>query len=209
MPLFIAVFTSILLITFLDSPTMGAGWIWDVDNALGFAAFAGMLYLTIPVNARRGVRNHERVGYAVLVVALVHAYWFLLADGASVEFVKPGAPGYMWLGIAGLVLLFLSVTLALLPTRQRVHKNYPTFRHWHRAIAILAIASATYHIVVSNFYLVTWYQGAAFVALAALVAFGRAMRIDGRRFSGATPLAYLAASATGAVVFAAIRNFAP
>ena len=148
----------VYLITFLAAPTMGAGWFWDVGNSWGFAAFAGLLYLTITSSRRLDVRAHKLLGYAVLFLALLHAFWFLLGDAAAVEFMKPGAPGYMWLGMAGLLLLGVLITVALVPDRMRVHKDYPAFKYWHRVIAIATIASVTYHIVLSSFYLAAWYR---------------------------------------------------
>ena len=125
-----AFFAAVWLITFLAAPTMGSGWAWDADNALGFAALVGMLYLTTPGGARRDVRTHEWVGYTVLAIALVHAGWFLLADGAAVEYIKPAAPAYMWTGIGSFLFLTLLVVLAVMPTRLKAHKSYEAFRQW-------------------------------------------------------------------------------
>lgn len=207
MKIFLVVCGAIFVVAFLSAPTMGAGWAWDADNALGFAALAGMLYLTLPADFRRDGRKHEMLGYAVLAVALAHAFWFLLFDDAAVEFIKPGAPDYMWLGVASLVLLFILVSLAALPTRWKAHKNYPAFKYWHQVIAIFAIASALYHIVVSDFYLDTWYQKALIVVLACVVTFNRTLRIEVRQFSVVSVTGFLAASLVGATLFAAVRNF--
>ena len=105
----------IFLIPFLAAPTMGAGWFWDAGNAMGFAAFAGLLYLTITSNRRLDVRAHQLLGYAVLFLALLHAFWFLLGDAAVVEYIKPDAPDYMWLGVVGLLFLGVLIAVALLP----------------------------------------------------------------------------------------------
>jgi hypothetical protein len=142
----------------------------------------------------------------VLFVAVVHVLWFLLGDAAAVEFVKIGAPDYMWLGITGLLLLFILVTVALVPDRLRVHKDYPAFRYWHRVLAAATVACCTYHIVVSNFYLGSWHQAALFVALAGAASFGRSYWVRLGQLSIATPLGYLALCALFSGVFAAIRN---
>lgn len=207
MYILLAVFGAIFLTTFSYAPTMGAGWAWDAGNALGFAAFGGMLYLTLPTDYRRNGRTHELLGYAVLAVALAHAFWFLLWDGAAVEFIKPGAPMYMWIGIASLVLLFLLVTLAMLPNRLKTHRNYQAFKYWHQVIAIFAIATAIYHIEVSDFYLSAWYQKLLLIALAVVLVFSRTFRINVRSFPLATPAVFLTMSVAGATLFAAIRNF--
>jgi hypothetical protein len=197
---------AVFLVTFLASPTMGAGWFWDTGNGLGFAAFAGLIYLGITSYRRLDVRAHQLFGYAVLFVAVAHVLWFLLGDAAALEFIKIGAPDYMWLGIVGLVLLFVLVTIALVPDRLRVHKDYPAFRYWHRVLAIATVACCTYHIVVSNFYLAAWYQAALFTVLAVVASFGRAYWIKLGQVKIVTAGVYLLTSVLATVLFSAIRN---
>lgn len=202
----LATLGTVFLLTFLAAPTMGAGWFWDAGNGLGFAAFAGLLYLTITSSRRLDVRAHQVFGYAVLSLALLHAFWFLLGDAAAVEFIKPGAPDYMWLGVVGLLLLGLLITVALIPDRLRVHKDYPAFKYWHRVLAIATIACITYHIVVSDFYLATRYQAALFVALAVVVSFGRMYWIRLGQLPIATVSVYLVLSVMLTAAFAVVRN---
>ena len=202
----LATFAAVFSLTFLATPTMGAGWFWDAGNGLGFAAFAGLIYLTITSARSPDVRAHQVLGYGVLFVAVAHVFWFMLGDGAVVEFMKLGAPDYMWHGIASFLLLGFLITVALVPDRFRVHKNYPSFRYWHRLVAIATIGTATYHIVVSNFYLGAWYQGLLFALLAIAVAFGRAYWIKLGQIPVAKNSAYLVVSVVVAAAFAAIRN---
>lgn len=185
---------------------MGAGWFWDAGNALGFATFGGQLYLTITSNRRLDVRAHQVLGYGVLFVAIAHAFWFLLGDAAVTEFLKPGAPDYMWLGLVSLLLLGILMTVALVPDRLRIHRNYPSFKYWHRVVAIATIATATYHIVVSNFYLGAWYQAALFVLVAIAASVGRAYWIKLGQMPIATNLAYVLVSAVLGALFVAVRN---
>lgn len=202
----LATFAAVFLLTFLAAPTMGAGWFWDIGNGLGFAAFAGLLYLTITSSRQLDVRAHQVLGYGVLFVAIAHAFWFMLGDAAVVEFMKLGAPDYMWHGIVGFILLGVLITVALVPERFKVHKDYPAFRYWHRFLAIVTIGTATYHIVVSNFYLGAWWQGLLFALLAILVAFGRPYWIRLGQLPIAPTSVYLAVSVVVAAAFAAIRN---
>jgi len=197
---------AVFSITFLAAPTMGAGWFWDAGNALGFAAFGGLLYLTITSNRRLDVRAHQVLGYGVLFVAIAHAFWFLLGDAAVTEFLKPGAPDYMWLGLVSLLLLGILMTVALVPDRLRVHRNYPSFKYWHRVVAIATIASATYHIVVSSFYLGAWYQAALFILVAIAASAGRAYWIKLGQMPIASNLAYVVVSAIFGALFVAVRN---
>jgi hypothetical protein len=202
----LATLAAVFLVTFLAAPTMGAGWYWDSGNALGFTAFGGLLYLTITSNRRLDVRAHQVLGYGVLIVAIAHAFWFLLGDAAMTEFLKPGAPDYMWLGVVSLLLLGVLMTVALVPDRMRVHKTYPGFKYWHRVIAFATIASATYHIVVSEFYLGTWYQGVLFVLLAIGASIGRAYWIKLGQIPIATNTAYVLVSVVFGALFVAVRN---
>jgi predicted ferric reductase len=202
----LATLAAVFLITFLVAPTMGAGWFWDTGNALGFSAFGGLLYLTITSNRRLDVRAHQVLGYGVLFVAIAHAFWFLLGDAAVIEFLKPGAPDYMWLGVVSLLLFGVLMTVALVPDRMRVHKNYPAFKYWHRVVAIATIASATYHIVVSNFYLGKWYQAVLFVLITIVVSVGRAYWIKLGQLPIATNSNYIFVTAAFGAVFVAVRN---
>ena len=186
---------------------MGAGWLWDAGNAIGFAAFAGLLYLTITSSRRLDVRKHQVLGCGVLAVATAHVFWFLLGDGAVAEFLKVGAPDYMWHGVFAFLLLGVLITVALVPDRFRFHRDYPAFKYWHRVMAIITIGTVTYHIVVSNFYLSTWYQGLLFVLLATGVVCGRQHWIRLGQLPIAGNAVYIAVSIAFGLVFTAIRNF--
>ena len=185
---------------------MGGGVFWEIGNGLGFAAFAGLLYLTITSSRRLDVRAHQVLGYGVLFVAVAHTFWFMLGDAAVVEFMKIGAPDYMWHGIVSFILLGVLIVFALVPDRFRLHNNYPSFKYWHRVLAVITIGTATYHIVVSNFYLGTWYQGLLFAALAIGVAFGREYWKKLGQLPIVNVLTYVAVSLTFAAVFTAVRN---
>jgi hypothetical protein len=207
MKLLLAIFGTVFLITFLAAPTMGAGWFWDGGNGLGFAAFSGLLYLTITSFRRIDVQAHRILSFAVLFIAVAHALWFLLGDAAAVEYIKIGAPDYMWLGIVGLVCLFMLVIISLQPDRQKLHKTYPLFLYWHRVLAVLTIAFCAYHIVVSNFYLTSWYQAALFVSVAIATSFGRTWWIRLESFPSVTLTTFLVVTLVFTGLFSAVRNF--
>jgi len=103
-------------------------------------------------------------------------------------------------------LLGILMTVALVPDRLRVHRNYPSFKYWHRVVAIATIASATYHIVVSSFYLGAWYQAALFILVAIAASAGRAYWIKLGQMPIASNLAYVVVSAIFGALFVAVRN---
>jgi hypothetical protein len=201
-----AILGVVFLVTFVSRPLLGAGWYWELGNGIGFAAFGGLLYLTISSGRHLDVQLHQVLAYAVLFLTLAHVCWFLLGDPTVVEYVKFGAPDYMWLGIASLLLLFVLVTSALMPDRLRLHKDYSVFKYWHRVIAIATIFGAAYHIVVSNFYVNSKLQILLFVTIAVAASFGHALwrRSDELRLPSLE--AFLASVIIAILAFAAVRN---
>ena len=205
----LATVSAVFAITFLSSPTMGAGIFWDSGNAIGFAGFAGTLCLAIASNRPIEMTAHKILGYAVMFVCVLHAFWFLLGDAAVSDYLRPGAPMFMWSGAAGLILLGLVVILSLMPDRGRVHRSYATFRYWHLVLAVLAVYTSAYHIIGNDFYVNSWLQTVLLLLLATGVMFGR-KRL--RRSFHPTPLTsaqFLIVSVVLGVLFVAMRNFQP
>ena len=203
---YISLFAALFLITFLSAPVMGAGWAWDADNALGFCSLGGILYLTTPLNFRANGQQHELLGYAVLLMVLAHAFWFLLRDPVLLQYLKPGAPVYMWAGLAAAVLLLLLVSLSVLPLRRKLHKGHASFRYWHIVLGITCVAAATYHILGSGFYLSTWYQKILFVGLVLGMIASRQRSTGKKPCRPMTLSTFLVLSAAGVVLFTLVRN---
>ena len=128
------------------------------------------------------------------------------AQIARVEYLKPGAPDYMWLGIVSLFLLMILIAIAVVPDRLRVHTEYRQFKYWHRVITVATIAAAAYHIAASNFYLRTWYQLAIIFFLVVVIFIGRDYWNRLGQIAIATPARFLYVSLLFVAVFAAIRN---
>ena len=196
-----AIFALVWLIAFLAAPKLGAGWGWDSANALGLAAFVGMLYLSLPGQPRRDVHLHERLGYAVLTLLLAHALWFILFDAAAVEYIKPDAPAYMWTGIASLLIVVALIVLARMPRRKNAHSTYGAFRYLHLSLSIVAMCLAAHHVVVSGLYLRTYIQVAALIALLGIAVVARPIAVS--RHETVSPPAFLVLSAV------AVRCFRP
>jgi len=203
-------FVLVFLLTFLEAPTLGSGWFWELGNGLGFVAFVGLLYLVASGRLTRDVRTHRIMAQCVLLVVLAHAFWLLLGDAAVVEFMKPGAPAYMWSGVAGMALLGAMVLAAALPDGRGVTGGPGRVRQQrHGLLAVAVILASAGHIVGSQFYLRTSHQVLLFVLLAVVACSGRA-RLTALAGKSLTITAfYLGSGLLFAVLFSTIRNLAP
>lgn len=192
--------------TVLYMPRVGGGWFWDIGNALGFLAFAGLLFQMIPRARSETARRHETLGYWVLALAIVHAFWFLIGDPVARVYLQPGAPLYMWLGLAGLIALAVLAVLARMPDRTYVHKNFRSFRTTHRLLGLTAVAAAGLHILLSGFYLSSWLQSAILVLIGLATCFGRRYWAGLGRPPIASSAIYLTFGGGAVLLFALIRN---
>ncbi|MCP5179887.1 MAG: hypothetical protein H6993_07160 [Pseudomonadales bacterium] len=156
---------ALLTLTLVVHPLLGGGVLWDLGNAIGLLALAGVLTLFAPGQFPRTPRRHQQLANAVLLMLLAHALWFPLTDAASHVYLLPGAPTYMWLGVAGFVVLLVAWQLSLPGSRQRWHASPASFRRWHRRLGMLAIILAAGHITLSGFYLGSPWQAAVFMVL--------------------------------------------
>lgn len=194
------------LVTFAGGSRVGAGWFWDFGNALGFLALAGILFQMIPYARGAATRRHETLGYWVLAIAALHAFWFLLGDGAVRVYLQPGAPLAMWLGLLGLVLLAVLTALARMPDRMRVHRRFRTFRTVHRVLGFTLVAAVGLHVALTGFYLARWMQDVLLVLLVAGACLGRQQWGRLARPPVATGRAFAAIGLVAAGVFLALRN---
>ncbi|MBM5811221.1 MAG: hypothetical protein FJ191_04550 [Gammaproteobacteria bacterium] len=200
-------FVAVFLVTFLAAPLLGAGWYWDAGNALGYAAGAGLLYLTAFGRGTADLRVHHRLGQYVLVVTLLHAFWFLLGDATVTVHLRSAAPAGLWLGVAGLLLQGALVTGALLPRRWRLSREHPAFRRWHRALALGAIVTAGWHVLDSGFYLPQPYQMLLLAAVAALAGWGRDWQRHWPGHVWPGPRGFPVIVALVVLLFVAVRNW--
>lgn len=194
------------LLTFAGGSRVGAGWFWDFGNALGFLALAGILFQMIPYARGAATKRHETLGYWVLGVAMLHAFWFLLGDGAVWTYLWPGAPLAMWLGLAALVVLAVLTVLARMPDRMRVHRRFRMFRTVHRILGFALVAAAGLHVMLTGYYLGRWVQDVLFVLLVAATCLGRARwaRLDTPPV--ASGQAFVALGIAAAAAFLLLRN---
>lgn len=191
----------------VGGPLVGAGWFWDLGNALGFLALGGMLFQTIPYRRAQATQRHERLGYWVLGVAVVHAFWFLTGDGAVRVYLQPGAPAAMWLGLAAILALAALTALARMPDRMRVHRRFRTFRAVHRWLGFALVAAAGLHVALTGFYLSERVQDALLVLLVAGCCLGRPAWERLLAPPVASGAAFVAIGLIAAAGFVLARNF--
>lgn len=200
----------VFAMTFLNMPLLGAGWFWDLGNALGLLAYAGLLFQMIPGRPKgRLVKRHEWLGYATLALGGVHAFWFLLGDGAVHVYLQPGAPAYMWLGLAALILLGVLTVLARMPERMRVHSTYRVFKQVHRWLGVGLVVAAALHIALSGFYLSVWWQVLLLAGATGAACFGRPLWTRLKTPPAASGRLYLMAGSAAVLVFVLIRDLTP
>jgi hypothetical protein len=191
--------------TFLSTHNPAAGWHWELTNGLGFAAFAGLLYLCPLIPKRHTLYYHQQISYAVVALVCAHGLAMLIIEPLTLEYLIPPAPLPMWSGLLALLCLILLIGSALLPVRSQAYQHHAAFKYWHRLLSCLAVAASSYHMIGSGFYLANPWQGwlLTLLALAALwpgllardraITVGSALRL---------PLLALVAS----LMFAALRN---
>ena len=196
----------IFFLTMLASPTLGAGWFWDMGNAIGFCAFAGLLYLAHASARKLDVKAHRLLGSTILLLAALHVFWFLLGDPVVAEYIRPDAPHHMWAGIGAFLLLNIVVLIGLPEFRLRIHKDHESFRHWHRWLAIGAIGACTWHILGTGHYLSTPHQWIPMLAIVTLCCAPISFVQHNINLSSKSVLLFLCITLIATVLFALVRN---
>lgn len=197
---------AIFLLTMLASPTLGAGWFWDMGNAFGFCAFVGLLYLFYASARKLNLKAHRLLGNTVLLVVALHVFWLLLGDPVVVEYIRPDAPHYMWAGIMAFVLLNVLILFGLPEYRLRIHKDRDSFRHWHRWIAIGVVAGSAWHIVGAGQYLRMPYQWMPMLAIVAIACFASRFSRHNNDLSSRSSWLFLGITLIATSIFTLIRN---
>jgi hypothetical protein len=169
----LALFTLVVLgLSWIYRP-VGAGVSWDALNAPGFVALAAIFALHVddlrngstgPV--RESWAQHAWLGHTALALVVAHAVGLLLYDPIVLEYLTPGAPAYMWAGVAATLVLAAGVWSARMPQRLRLFGNRDRFRRLHRGLGAGVVVLSVWHVAGSGFYLGHALVNATLVALA-------------------------------------------
>lgn len=210
----------------LGGAWVGAGWVWDAANAVGFAAAALMIFLHVETGAARNrpapvaafhARLHSSIALLALMLVGAHVLALLADDAVTIEYWKLSAPPYMLAGIGALLLLAAIVASGYPKPRRWLFANAAQFRHTHGIASILLTALVAWHIAASALYLDTRFKQALFVVILVGVPLWLIRRPDLQRPSvearrrepdeARRETAYIGAVAlTMAVAFSALRN---
>jgi hypothetical protein len=77
---------------------LGAGIVWNIANGLGYAAFTSLLLTCFSRPVRLNILSHRSLGYIALLFTSLHVGILLISDPVTIEYLKPNAPLYMWIG---------------------------------------------------------------------------------------------------------------
>jgi DMSO/TMAO reductase YedYZ heme-binding membrane subunit len=224
--LLFAIATGLLAVSAIGGAWVGAGWVWDAANAIGFAAAALMIFLHIETGAARNrpapvaafhARLHSSIALLALILVVAHVLVLLADDPVTIEYWKPSAPPYMLAGIVALLLLAAIVASSYPRPRRWLFANPAQFRRFHGIASIMLTAFVAWHIAGSALYLDTRFKEALFVVTLVGVPLWLIRRPDLQRPSvGAVrrepaearreTFCIGAVALTMAVVFSALRN---
>ena len=205
MLLFVTLLTVLLLITAAGGHFVASGFLWDIANALGFAAVATLVYLHIETGITRNrdagqrpffTRLHSNIALLGLALALAHGGLLLVFDTAVIEYLKLSAPYYMLAGVLALVVMVLVAATSFPKVRRITYLSWRSFKRLHIALSLSLVALVAFHVVGSSYYLDTLMKKAFFVAI---VVIAPVLLINWRKTRGAVVQGIGWADAPGSV----------
>ena len=138
----------------------GDGWYWETGNALGFGAFIFIL-----LTARHRSIHHRWYGYLALLFLVLHIIWFLAGDPVVSEYLKIGAPTHMVYGLIAFMMLIILILFSTPQLRKVNFSSGPSFVTTHRWGSKIIITLSYLHIVLSGYYLSTYWQAGLLLLL--------------------------------------------
>jgi hypothetical protein len=136
-----------------------AGIGWELAQLAGFAsALACIALCGSPVRARDStpptllsVPQHQLVGWAATILAVLHVGGLLYTDRIAMEYLKPSAPLYQLAGVAAGILLLILVVSSLVNLR-RLWTSHRSFQVTHVSLGCLLIVLIAVHVMVTERY---------------------------------------------------------
>ncbi len=170
----------ILIISIFPFPP-GIRLLWDWANAMGYMAMAVCLLLFVykgrphsfPAYSGRFFANlHRDLGYVVILLIGGHIGVLLAIEPLLLEYLKPTAPLHILSGLLATILMLLLLAFSIFPLRRLLWRDYHLFRHVHAMVAITALGLLFYHILLSGFYLNSyWKKGLLAAVTVSVVAY--------------------------------------
>jgi len=143
-----------------ESPAQPLRIGWELAQSLGLlAALCSLLLCLLPVRPRSpgtpplSLRQHELLGWSMLVAALAHVGLSLTLDRAVIEHLRLSAPLYEWAGICALLAILILTVPAAGPMRRRLWSRHRNFQALHVALSCALVALIAVHVVTTNRYL--------------------------------------------------------
>lgn len=160
----------VLIITCTNYWGLGAGVLWNTAHGLGYTAFICLLYTCFSKPAKLNIISHRSLGYMVLLFTSLHVVVLLITDPITIEYLKPTAPLYMWLGSFSAILIVCIIVSSLNRFKNVFYCSPTSFKKVHRITSWLIIAGSLFHIIDSGFYIYQRWQiiGIVLVAIISL-----------------------------------------
>ncbi|MDX2367728.1 MAG: ferric reductase-like transmembrane domain-containing protein [Colwellia sp.] len=149
---------AMIIITCTHSRGLGAGIAWNVANGLGYAAFTTLLLTCFSRPVRLNNLSHRSLGYVTLLFTSLHISILLISDPVTIEYLKPNAPLYMWLGSFSAIFMVFIIISSLTHFKNIFYNSTGNFKKAHRIMSWLIVIGCLCHIIVSGFYISQQWQ---------------------------------------------------
>jgi len=144
---------AMIIITCTNSRGLGAGIVWNIANGLGYAAFTSLLLTCFSRPVRLNILSHRSLGYIALLFTSLHVGILLISDPVTIEYLKPNAPLYMWIGSFSAIFMVSIIISSLTSFKSNFYDNTYNFKKVHRIMSWLIIVGCLFHIIGSGFYI--------------------------------------------------------
>lgn len=147
-------------------PAGGLGWDWL--GAIGLCAMSLMVAISWDSESPTrppALQLHRNLAVVATVLASLHALGYLISDPVTIEYLMLTAPLYMLISIPAWILLTFLTASAFPRVRTRAFRSFATFRRWHLAMSVLALAGAAWHVIGTGFVISGGFRIVAFSLL--------------------------------------------